>query len=91
MDIGSFVRMKRREMNLSQTELAERAGVGLNFVYQLEKNKPTVQLNCARQVLQALGFDIGVRSAGDLDRNVERDSTRQGAQTADRSYSLPWD
>lgn len=91
MDIGSFVRMKRRELNLSQTELAERAGVGLNFVYQLEKNKPTVQLNCARQVLQALGYDIGVQQAGASLANPAGPS-RQGAHTADpKPFSLPWD
>lgn len=86
--------MKRRELNLSQTELAERAGVGLNFVYQLEKNKPTVQLNCARQVLQALGFDIGVRAAGDVQPTVESgdpETKRQGARATERPYSLPWD
>jgi y4mF family transcriptional regulator len=58
MELGLFVREKRIEQNLTQQELAERAGVGLNFVYQLEKNKPTVQLNCARQVLVALGYDL---------------------------------
>ncbi len=58
MSIGEFVRKKRREANLSQSELAEKAGVGLNFVYQLEKNKETVQLNCALSVLHALGFEL---------------------------------
>lgn len=90
MDLGSFVRMKRREQNLSQTELAEKAGVGLNFVYQLEKNKPTVQLNCARQVLNALGFDIGIE---DIAPHAEtsKHSDRQGATTEkSKPYSLPW-
>ncbi len=58
MTIGEFVRQKRREANLSQSQLAERAGVGLNFVYQLENNKETVQLNCTLSVLHALGFDL---------------------------------
>src|SRR3954465_6847089 len=60
MNLGSFIREKRRAMNLTPGQLAERAGVGLNFVYQLEKNKPTVQLDCTRQVLQALGYDLSV-------------------------------
>ena len=61
MDIGSFVREHRKGRNLTQQQLADMAGVGLNFVYQLEKNKPTVQLDCTRQVLQALGFDLSVK------------------------------
>jgi y4mF family transcriptional regulator len=60
MEIGSFVREKRRALNLTQQQLADLAGVGLNFVYQLEKNKTTVQLDCTRQVLQALGYDLSV-------------------------------
>jgi len=60
MDLGSFVRERRRALNLTQSQLAVRAGVGLNFVYQLEKNKPSVQLNCTRQVLEALGYVLTV-------------------------------
>jgi len=60
MDIGSFVRCERKRRGLTQQELADLSGVGLNFVYQLEKNKATVQLNCANQVLRALGYCVGV-------------------------------
>ena len=84
MDIGSFVRKMRRESGLSQTQLAEKAGVGLNFVYQMEKNKPTVQLDCARQVLNALGFEISVTKLM-LD-------DRPGASFEEaRRTDLPWD
>ena len=84
MEIGSFVRKIRRERKLSQSQLAEKAGVGLNFVYQMEKNKPTVQLNCASQVLEALGFKLSV------ERIVT--DTRPGAWVKlPRSFELPWD
>jgi len=58
MDLGSFVREKRRSMRLTQQQLADLAGVGLNFVYQLEKNKQTVQLDCTKLVIDALGYEI---------------------------------
>jgi y4mF family transcriptional regulator len=80
MEIGSFVREKRRALNLTQQQLADRAGVGLNFVYQLEKNKATVQLDCTRQVLQALGYDLCVTPA-----------TLPLTATAAPRPSLPWD
>ena len=60
MDIGHFVRMERRRRGMTQQELADAASVGLNFVYQLEKNKSTVQLECANRVLRALGYRVGV-------------------------------
>ena len=60
MEIGTFVRGERKRLGWTQQELADRAGVGLNFVYQLEKNKPSVQLNSVNQVLHALGFRVGV-------------------------------
>lgn len=83
MDIGTFVRQKRREKNLSQTQLAELASVGLNFVYQLEKNKTTVQLNCARQVLQALGYDLTFKE-NESDHGIG--ATTEGPE----KFSLPW-
>lgn len=84
MDIGSFVRKIRREGGLSQSQLAEKAGVGLNFVYQMEKNKPTVQLDCARLVLNALGFEISVSK-------LTQDN-RPGASSEDtKRHDLPWD
>ncbi len=60
MDIGTFVRHERKRRGLTQQQLADKSGVGLNFVYQLEKNKPTVQLDTTNQVLKALGYRVGV-------------------------------
>ncbi len=41
--------------NLSQVELAERAGVGIRFIRELENGKPTVQMNKVNQVLALFG------------------------------------
>ena len=60
MDIGNFVRIERKRKGWTQQQLADHAGVGLNFVYQLEKNKPSVQLDSVNQVLRVLGFRVGV-------------------------------
>lgn len=60
MEIGDFVRGERKRQGLTQQQLATRSGVGLNFVYQLEKNKPSVQLDSLNQVLRALGYCVGV-------------------------------
>lgn len=61
MEVGDFVRQERKRQQLTQKQLADLAGVGLNFVYQLEKNKKTVQLDTTNLVLTALGYKISVQ------------------------------
>lgn len=58
MNIGEYLRAKRKLYNLSQIELAERAGVGIRFVRELEQNKPTVQMNKVNQVLALFGEEM---------------------------------
>ncbi len=55
MTIGEYIRNKRKMFNLTQVELAERSGVGVRFVRELESGKPTVQLNKVNQVLALFG------------------------------------
>ena len=45
MNIGEYTQAKRKLHCLSQVELAERSGVGVRFVRELERGKPTVQLD----------------------------------------------
>jgi y4mF family transcriptional regulator len=61
MELGDFVRGERKRQGLTQQQLASKSGVGLNFVYQLEKNKPSVQLDSLNQVLRALGYSVSVK------------------------------
>ena len=42
MDLGEYIRAKRKLYNLTQVELAERSGVGIRFVRELERGKATV-------------------------------------------------
>ncbi|WP_315506902.1 helix-turn-helix domain-containing protein, partial [Capnocytophaga leadbetteri] len=44
MNIASFVKERRKQLKLTQTELAMRAGVGLRFVRELEQGKSTLRL-----------------------------------------------
>ena len=54
-NIGIFIKEKRKQLKLTQPELAERAGVGLRFVRELEQGKQTVQLDKVNQVLSLFG------------------------------------
>ncbi len=59
MDLVSFVKEKRKSVNLTQPELAEKAGVGLRFVRELEQGKQSLRLDKVNQVLQLFGYEVG--------------------------------
>jgi y4mF family transcriptional regulator len=53
--IGTAVRQARLAQGLRQDQLAGAAGVGVRFVVELERGKPTVRLDKVLAVLDALG------------------------------------
>ena len=55
---------------LTQPELAEKAGVGLRFVRDLEQGKKTIRLDKVNQVLQLFRYQIG---AIPMNRNIVSD------------------
>lgn len=59
-NIAVFTKEKRKQLKLTQPELAERAGVGLRFVRELEQGKQTVRLDKVNQVLALFGTEVGV-------------------------------
>jgi y4mF family transcriptional regulator len=60
MNLANFVKDKRKAIKLTQTELAEKAGVGLRFIRELEQGKETLRLDKVNQVLQLFGCKVGV-------------------------------
>lgn len=56
--IGDTVRDVRRKLGVTQRQLAMTAGTGLRFVVELEKGKPTCQLDKTLAVLHALGVRV---------------------------------
>ena len=59
MKLGEFVKLKRNAVKLTQPELAEKAGVGLRFVRELEQGKESVRLDKVNQVLKLFGSQVG--------------------------------
>jgi y4mF family transcriptional regulator len=59
MNIGTFIKEKRRAVKLTQPELATKAGVGLRFIRELEQGKPTLRLDKVNQVLALFGYEVG--------------------------------
>ena len=60
--IPSFVKERRKQLRLTQPELAMRAGVGLRFVRELEQGKSTLRLDKVNQVLALFGAEVGAVS-----------------------------
>lgn len=58
--LAKFVKEKRRQLKLTQPELAEKAGVGLRFLRELENGKDSVRLDKVNQVLVLFGASVGV-------------------------------
>ena len=61
-EIGAIVRHDRLAQGLRQDQLAAAAGVGLRFLVELERGKPTVRLAKVLAVLDALGCRLHVTS-----------------------------
>ncbi len=61
--LGQRIRDERRRLGLRQDQLAASAGVGLRFLVDLERGKPTVQLDKVLNVLEALGLTLRIESA----------------------------
>ena len=50
-----FVKSKRQTLGLTQRELADRAGLGLRFIRDLEQGKESLRLDKVNQVLALFG------------------------------------
>ena len=53
--LGAALRAARKQLRLTQAELALASGVGVRFVVDLEAGKPTVRLAQVLRVIDALG------------------------------------
>lgn len=58
-ELIDFVKTRRSQLGLTQKGLAERAGVGLRFVRDLEQGKESLQLDKVNQVLALFGHKLG--------------------------------
>jgi len=66
-ELINFVKTRREQLGLTQQELAERAGVGLRFVRDLEQGKESLQLDKVNQVLALFGHKMGPIKIEDRD------------------------
>jgi y4mF family transcriptional regulator len=59
--LGELVRQMRREQDLMQADLAGLGNTGNRFVVDLERGKPTLQLQKVLDMLDLLGLEVVIR------------------------------
>tara|TARA_R110002012_G_C11485586_1_gene595581 strand:- start:410 stop:667 length:258 start_codon:yes stop_codon:yes gene_type:complete len=63
-ELGQLVRKLRTEQGLLQMDLAGLAGTGNRFIVDLERGKPTLQLQKVLDVLDLMGLEVVVKRKG---------------------------
>jgi y4mF family transcriptional regulator len=56
---SSFLKEKRKETSLTQKELADKAGVGIRFIRDIEQGKKSLRLDRLNTVLSLFGYESG--------------------------------
>jgi y4mF family transcriptional regulator len=68
-DLSTFVRNRRKQLDLTQEEFAERAGVALTVIRKIEQGKENLSLSKVNQVLHLFGHVLGPIKENDETRN----------------------
>ncbi len=66
--IARFIRQRRKELKLTQIELADTMGVGLRFVRELEQGKPNLMTDKVNQILLFFGHELTPTPLSDATR-----------------------
>jgi len=60
-EIGKIIKSTRKELGVTQRNLALASGTGLRFIIELEQGKPTCQLEKVLTVLRTLGLQLVIK------------------------------
>lgn len=60
--LSEVIKLHRKKAGLTQKELADLAGLGKTVIFDIEKNKQTVQFDTILKVLKILNIKLKVES-----------------------------
>lgn len=58
-NLSTYIKEQRKLYQLTQAQLAERSGVGLRFVREMEQGKNTLRMDKVNLVLSLFGTELG--------------------------------
>jgi y4mF family transcriptional regulator len=64
--LAEFVKQRRKEVNLTQEEFAERTGVALTVVRKIEQGKTNLNMEKVDLVLKMFGHELAPVNSKDL-------------------------
>ena len=67
-NLADFVKERRKEVNLTQEEFAERAGVALTVLRKIEQGKTNMNMDKVNLVLQMFGHELAPVNSKELRR-----------------------
>ena len=79
LQLGRALRDARKQLSLTQPQLALVAGVGVRFIVDLEAGKPTVRLENVLRVIDALGGEIWLSGLSSVLSEDQRKGSDHGA------------
>ncbi len=62
--LGRWLRHKRKQLGVDQVRAAGLAGVGVRFLSELERGKPTLELGKVLRVVERLGLELHLVARG---------------------------
>lgn len=77
--LGDALRAARKQLRLTQPQLALASGVGVRFIVDLESGKPTLRLENVLWVIDALGGEIQLSGLPSVAAKDRRDGNDRGA------------
>jgi DNA-binding XRE family transcriptional regulator len=63
-ELGTAIRERRRQLSITQDELASSIGVNRKVIGQLEQGKETVHVGIVLRAARAVGLNVGVEPRG---------------------------
>ena len=60
MLLSLYLKQKRKENNLTQEELSQKAGVGLRLVREIEQGKTSMRMDKVNQILALFAAELTV-------------------------------
>lgn len=62
--LGQAIRDRRKELGYSQAYISDFTGFSISFISDLERGKPTAEIEKTLQVINILGLDMFVERRG---------------------------